>query len=290
MIAGFQFFKQPFPYFQKKWQMVMICAVSVSIVLTSEFIGIGSVDFSIFVLTVVGYTIVTAISSSIVVYIFPILFKRFFDEKQWTKGKYFLFTFTIILTVAVGNTLYAYNFIRIIFYPEIDEISFSTVLNHFLIITPVIGSIPTILGYFWFKNQGLYVDLHEKEDQNRKLMGRIRKENMPDEKIITLSGNTKDTLTLFPRELLYMESVGNYVRIHYQLNGQTSQKMLRATLQQMEELLSDYPFLVRCHRAFIVNTQQIEKIKGSHLWLKPEGMNIPVSKTYKKEIASKENG
>ena len=289
MITGFQFFKQPFPFFQKKWQLVMICAVSVSIVQTSMFVGIGPVVFSIFVLNVVGYTIVTAICSSIVVYIFPILFKRFFDEKQWTKGKYFLFAFAIILTVAVANTLYAYYFIRIIFYPEIDDISFSTVLNHFLTVTPIIGIIPTLLGYFWLKNQGLNSDLHEKEDQNRKLAGRIRKENMPDEKIITLSGNTKDTLTLFPHELLYMESVGNYVRIHYQLNGQISQKMLRATLQQMEELLCDYPFFVRCHRAFIVNTQQIEKIKGSHLWLKPAGMSIPVSKTYKKEIVSKEH-
>ena len=264
--------------------MVMISAVSVSIVLTSAFIGLGPVDFSIFVLTVVGYTIVTAISSSIVVYIFPILFKRFFDEKQWTKGKYFLFTFTIILTVAVGNTLYAYNFIRIIFYPEIDEISFSTVLKHFLIITPVIGSIPTILGYFWLKNQGLYSDLHEKEDQNRKLMGRIRQENMSDEKIITLSGNTKDSLTLFPQELLYMESVGNYVRIHYQLNGQISQKMLRATLQQMEELLSDYPFFVRCHRAFIVNIRHIAKMKGAKLWLNSTETQIPISKTGKTKI------
>ena len=130
--------------------------------------------------------------------------------------------------------------------------------------------------------------MHEKEDQKRKLIGRIRKENVPDEKIITLSGNTKDTLTLLPRELLYMELVGNYVRIHYQLNGQTSQKMLHATLQQMEELLSDYPFLVCCHWAFIVNTQQIEKIKGSRLGLKPEGTDIPVSKTYKIDIASKE--
>ena len=144
-------------------------------------VGNMPVVFHIFLLAVVGYTIVTAIGSSIVVYIFPILFKRFFDEKQWTKGKYFIFAFAIILTIAVANALYAYYFIRIIFYPEIDDISFSMVLNHFLITTPIIGIIPTILGYFWLKNRALYVDLHEKEDQNRKLIFRIQ-ENASDEK------------------------------------------------------------------------------------------------------------
>ena len=286
MITGYQFFKRPFPYFHRKWQLVALIALSVSVVMTIiQTLFIEQLTALIFLLNVGGYTIVAAISSSVVVYVFPRLFKRFFDEKQWTTGKYFTFSFFNILMISVANTLYGYCMMMIFHDTEIDGITF---FLYFFRITFLIGFIPTALGYFWLKNQGLYSDLNEKEDQNRKLMGRIRKESMPDEKIITLSGNTKDSLSLFPRELLYMESVGNYVRIHYQLNGQTSQKMLRATLQQMEELLSDYPFLVRCHRAFIVNTQQIEKIKGSHLWLKPEGMNIPVSKTYKKEIASKE--
>jgi len=266
----------------------MISAFSVSVVLTSAFIGnrpVGNmpVVFHIFLLAVVGYTIVTAIGSSIVVYIFPLLFKRFFDEKQWTKGKYFIFAFAIILTIAVANALYAYYFVRIIFYPEIDDISFSMVLNNFLIITPVIGIIPTIFGYFWLKNRALYVDLHETEDQNRKLIFRIQ-ENASNEKIITLSGNTKDSLTLFPQELLYMESVGNYVHVHYQMNGQISEKTLRATLLQMEELLSDYPFFVRCHRAFIVNIRHIAKMKGAKLWINSTETQIPVSKTGKTKI------
>ena len=37
---------------------------------------------------------------------------------------------------------------------------------------------------------------------------------------------------------------------YFQKKWQISQKTLRATLLQMEELLSDYPFLVRCHRNF----------------------------------------
>ena len=36
--------------------------------------------------------------------------------------------------------------------------------------------------------------------------------------------------------------------------------MLRATSKQMEEELRDYSMVVRCHRAFLVNLAQVEKI------------------------------
>lgn len=77
---------------------------------------------------------------------------------------------------------------------------------------------------------------------------------------VTLTGGTSDTIQLHVPDLLYIEAVGNYVKI-YQLNdGQVRSDMLRATSKQMEEDLSAYPTVVRCHRAFLVNLQQVEQI------------------------------
>ena len=77
---------------------------------------------------------------------------------------------------------------------------------------------------------------------------------------VTLTGGTSDTIQLHVPDLLYIEAVGNYVKI-YQLNdGQVRSDMLRATSKQMEEDLSAYPMVVRCHRAFLVNLQQVEQI------------------------------
>ena len=36
--------------------------------------------------------------------------------------------------------------------------------------------------------------------------------------------------------------------------------MLRATSKQIENDLRAYPLIVRCHRAFVVNLQQVEQI------------------------------
>jgi hypothetical protein len=288
-----QFLKQPFPYFQKKWQFVLVIAFSVAAVLAIvQIFLVEPVNVLSFAWFVGSYIIITAICTSIVVYLFPILFKRYFDERQWTRGKYFVFFSIIILMISVGNTLYDYFLLKNVphvacnfLFTAADEITFLGYWCRELKFAFPIGIIPAAFGYFWLKNRGLHSNLYEKEDQNRKLVFRIQKNNVSDEKIITLTGNTKDTLTLFPRELLYLEAVGNYIKIHYQNNGQVSQKMLRVTMQQMEELLNDYPFLVRCHRSFIVNTHQIEKIKGLKLWLKSMDTIIPISKTCKANIS-----
>ena len=77
---------------------------------------------------------------------------------------------------------------------------------------------------------------------------------------ITLTGSTSETVTLEVSNLLYIEAVGNYVKVYHLKDNQVHSDMLRATSKQMEEDLRDYPMIVRCHRAFLVNLGQVEKI------------------------------
>lgn len=274
--------KHPFPYFQKKGQFVALITLCIFVVLTIvQYYAFDSKSFYLFVGFVGGFTAISAICSAIVIYFFPILFKRFFDEKQWTRGKYFVFILVLIFMIGIANALYDYMISTKAYH---KEISFFICLYENLITAYLIGSVPTVFGYFWMKKQELHSNLQEKEDQNRKLISRVQEKGVSDEEIITLSGTSKDSLTLFPSELLYIESSGNYARVYYKTNEQISQKTLRATLLQMEDFLSDYPFLVRCHRAFMVNVYQIEKIKGTKLWLKSTEVAIPISKTHKANI------
>jgi len=77
---------------------------------------------------------------------------------------------------------------------------------------------------------------------------------------ITLAGSTSETVTLQVSNLLYIEAVGNYVKVYHLKDNQVHTDMLRATSKQMEEDLRGYPMIVRCHRAFLVNLGQVEKI------------------------------
>ena len=79
---------------------------------------------------------------------------------------------------------------------------------------------------------------------------------------LTLSGTTNETVTLKVPDLLYIEAVGNYVKVCHLRNGEVRNDMLRATMKQMEETLQGYPMIVRCHRAFLVNLAQTATSPG----------------------------
>lgn len=77
---------------------------------------------------------------------------------------------------------------------------------------------------------------------------------------ITLTGTTSESVMLHVADLLYIEAVGNYVKVYQWHDGQVRNDMLRATSKQIEDDLRAYPMIVRCHRAFLVNLQQVEQI------------------------------
>ncbi len=100
---------------------------------------------------------------------------------------------------------------------------------------------------------------------------------------ITLTGTTSETVTVHIPDLLYIEAVGNYVKIYQLSEGQVRNDMLRATSKQMEDDLRAYPMIVRCHRAFLVNLQQVEQIISRagtmQLVIKHSQESLPVSRS-----------
>ena len=109
---------------------------------------------------------------------------------------------------------------------------------------------------------------------------------LPD--IITLTGTTSETVTIQIQNLLFIEAVGNYMKVCHLHQGQVKTDVLRATSKQMEADLRDYPMIVRCHRAFLVNLQQVERIVSKagtmQLLIKHCKDCLPVSRSNMTEI------
>lgn len=101
--------------------------------------------------------------------------------------------------------------------------------------------------------------------------------------IIVLKGTTSDTVSLNISDLLYIEAIGNYVKVYHLRDGQICTDMLRATSKQIEDELQQYPMIVRCHRAFLVNLGQVEQIvskTGSmQLAIRHCHVSVPVSRS-----------
>ena len=107
---------------------------------------------------------------------------------------------------------------------------------------------------------------------------------------LTLTGTTNESVTLQISHLLFIEAVGNYVKVSHLCNDQVHTDMLRATMKQMEETLQGYPMIVRCHRAFLVNLGQVERIishSGStQLLIKHCHESLPVSRSNMAQVKS----
>lgn len=173
-----------------------------------------------------------------------------------------------------------------------------------------------LIGLYWrFKFRGKYLaaELEELKQMNEQLQLMQQKspsksllDNEPEKEAqpqathpdtIDLAGTTSETVTLHIPNLLYIESVGNYVKVVQLHEGKVATHMLRATSKQIEESLSCYPTIVRCHRAFLVNLQQMEKIISKagamQLLVKHSNDYLPVSRSnmagIKHAIANKNN-
>jgi len=149
------------------------------------------------------------------------------------------------------------------------------------------------IGLYWrykFRSRYLAAELEETillNEQLKKKESQIQNQplsnSMDISQDITLKGNTSESTTIKITDLLYIEAVGNYVKVYQWADGKIHSDLLRATSKQMEEALSPYPMVIRCHRAFLVNLNQVEQIttkSGSmQLLIKHCHDAIPVSRS-----------
>jgi len=73
----------------------------------------------------------------------------------------------------------------------------------------------------------------------------------------------QDDFSFNPNDLLFAKADGNYVELTLSRNGRLTTELKRISLRQLESNLADYPFLFRCHRAYLVNMRQIENVSGN---------------------------
>ena len=156
------------------------------------------------------------------------------------------------------------------------------------------------IGLYWrfkYRSKYLAAELEEMHELNEKLKEKAERpspteqdreqDNLPENRTanetITLNGTTNESVTLNIAHLLYIEAVGNYVKVCHLREDHVRADMLRATSKQMEDALQAYPMIVRCHRAFLVNLGQVEQIVAKsgtmQLAIKHSHESIPVSRS-----------
>ena len=147
------------------------------------------------------------------------------------------------------------------------------------------------IGLYWrfkFRSRYLAEELAETKLLNEQLKAIKSSPVSSAPADLTLTGTTNETVTLQVSALLYIEAVGNYVKVYHLRDGAVRADMLRATSKQIEEELRDYPMIVRCHRAFLVNLGQVEQIVShsgtTQLLINHCHESLPVSRSNMSQI------
>lgn len=281
-----RFLKQPLWLNDNRKSVVFAAtAIVVGVLALLQPFGISRAKGFDFFIQLVASGLGTFIGCSISMFLIPALFKNYY--LNWTIGKEIIQNFITVISIGLMNGLVM--FLLSVLYYGYSLSSFTNTFITLFIATIVLSPIPIIILHIWSYNTKLKANLEEAQELNSRIVRQPLEENITDDsKLITLSGITKESITTPVEDLLYLEAFGNYVKVFYRWEKTIKQKMLRATIKQMEDQLQDYPSVIRCHRAFLVNISLITGVKGNsqgyRLSFKYSDQEIPVSRAYTKQL------
>jgi len=227
------------------------------------------------VLELAGYGLVTALLLFLNVLLFSSMFPKWYSEKKWTVGKNILFTVWILFLIGFGNLLYsnALNFVRFNF-------------NAFIFyqgVTILIGLIPISISTLIVYNKNLSKAIKAANELN---LNYPKKTPSPDENwFVVPSKNKSEQLKLDLTNTLAFRAEENYIEIFWLKDNQIKKDVIRNTLKELSEHLKEFSFIQKCHRSYLVNTNQINSVSGNAQGLvlllhNQPNFEVPVSRSY----------
>lgn len=188
-------------------------------------------------------------------------------ERSWTVRHEIILYIAHILVISIFNFLLS----AFILNYSVD-FSVGSFLSS-IVSTVIVGAIPI----------SIYVLQQQKKqykanyDLARKLNFKLTQEESNQQENVV---NLKEVKVPI-EDILYIESNKNYVHISL---SETKPEIVRMTLKETEKRLEPFVQIVRCHRAFIVNLEKVNKVEGNaqglRLFLNETSNYIPVSRSY----------
>ena len=200
-------------------------------------------------------------------------FKWFSDIKKWTILREIVSVFLIL--TGIGTVVYLMGFLietpsgRLNIETYLDSVSRSFLLGLF----PFIFF--SALNYKYLSPD---TDLYGMKDNIKT----PQKNNQKEQTIRISSRLKKEELSFCPADFVYAESDGNYVVFNILKNNDLKKEIIRNSISNIEQQLTEIPHIIRTHRAFIVNLKKVKSkhgnILGYQLRLSGTDVIIPVSR------------
>ncbi len=218
-------------------------------------------------------------------------FPKLYSEEKWTTGKQILNMAGVVVLVGLVNYL-------------VSPLLFDTRLTwekafYYQGIAISVGLLPIIIYTLYIQNHKLRQFQQEASTLQEKLKARkgeqvgIPQETvLPVNNIITFEGdNQAEKKMINVNQLIYIEAASNYIKLFFEQQEKITYAIIRMTMKKAEETVTPYPVFFRCHRAYIVNLDKIDKVEGNaqgyKLKMNGAGDLVPVSRNLNSEFSDR---
>lgn len=272
---------QPYPIEESKttqWLTAILFSMFISFFLiVFQPFGTNEIEASHKTLILAGYGGVTLVGLIFNFFGIKSLFPKLFKVENWNALKEIIWVLWIFFTIGLGNFLYTSLFFSF-------HGNFLIILLGFQLFTLAIGIIPVSVVVILSQNRMLKKNIASANRINSSLKDTTQPVPENSIEIHLFSENGKEGLIVLPDNLLFIESIGNYIKVHFQSDGKHKTKLMRNSLKNMADQLRDHPSFYRCHRAYLINLSRIKNVSGNAQGFKIKLDNtvqqVPVSRSY----------
>jgi len=273
----FQWLKRPYPFYYVgvRLAVILLFVFSVSFYIT-YFLAPHNISPDEHK---VDYFWICVVHSFIPVFFFAILsllFQRFFDtEEKWNIQSEIVFIAGLLLSIGLGNF-----FVRDLIYDNPENWTFlkfweevTNTLSIGLLIAFLVISVNYNFRHYKFQRKAKHLKDNISPPPQPAQSSTLRIETQL----------KKETFDLHIDQFVFAKAEGNYTEIYLHDNAERKKLLKRITLSALGESLEDFPNIVRTHKSYLVNLNQIIDFKGNAAGLKLKMKNfdqgeIPVSR------------
>ena len=280
-----QYINQPYPIFGRSWKVLLAIGLFISFFLVFfEPFGLSSFHSEYRLYFEIGFGAVTSLTLFLNHFALPLIFGKIFSTSKWTVLKQILWQIWVLFIIGFANFLYSYFFFHF-------TNNFKA-FYYYQFYTMSVGIIPVVVITVLNQNRLLAENLKIANDYNNDFASKANIQ-FEEERICLMGENSKDKLEVNSSDLIYITSSGNYIQVYYKKEKELKSILLRNTLKQAEDQLKENHFMIKCHRAFLVNRNKIVRVKGNsqglRLMLDCTDEEIPVSRNLSKSLMTKIN-
>lgn len=259
-----QFFKKPNPYNEDLRQNVkLVFFISLGVM---GFLALFQpINFAPFTRNEIVYLIGGTSLTTFLVLVFniiilPSLFPKLFFHKNKSFVRDLFWNIWILVSLSFANLLLFYKLFGFKYF------SFEVVTQ-----ISLLGFIPLTVLIITNHFRSLRAQLRQERAINQSLM----EAKIEEDRFIHFESEYKnDNLIIKPETIVLIKAADNYIEVFYESEGELKNRMIRSSLVKAEALMTDYSYIIRTQRSFIVNVRQIKEIQNA-----PDGYKLLFNKS-----------